>query len=70
MLTYIFGSTFLDCTLIERCINSGAHSAKAPVTKATHVNPNVDNTKLLLKKQRYHLVVFRSSIMIENRSII
>ena len=53
MLTYIFGSTFLDCTLIERCINSGAHSAKAPVTKATHVNPNVDNTKLLLKKKRY-----------------
>jgi hypothetical protein len=36
-------------TAIECSIKSGAQKARAPVVNATHVNPMVENIKLLLK---------------------
>lgn len=50
MKTYSsMSSEFEFCNCKPNCKNFGAHSANAPVTNATHVNPPVDNMKLRLK---------------------
>lgn len=50
-ITYVSGSTVLPlgCNINPFSMKFGPHHAKAPVTKATQVNPAVDNMKLQLK---------------------
>lgn len=47
LTTYSFSVifSFPGCILRPSNMNDGPHQAKAPVTNATHVKPNVDNMK-------------------------
>lgn len=43
------------CSAMPLSMNKGPHHAKAPATNDTHVNPAVDNIKLLLKRNEITL---------------
>ena len=47
------------CAMAAFTMYVGAQKDKAPATNATHVNPSVENIKLLLKHEKKTLRSFR-----------
>jgi len=53
-MTYSVLLKVVDCTNSDFIMKLGAHSANAPLTNATHVNPADDSIKLLLEKYKHN----------------